>query len=451
LHLYFPSYLQDAIAGRPAGGAERDPRVRKALFWMHLTTGVACGIVILIMCVTGTALAFEKQINAWLERSPARVVHPTEGATRLPLEALLAKVRDQKPGSPSAITVRSGASEPVEVSMGRAGTMYVNPYTAEILDQSQPLQPGQQPQTKARAFFRTMEDWHRWMGAAGRNRNAGKSIADAANLGFFFIVLSGLYMWFPRKLTWQHWRPSVWFRGGLTGKARDWNWHNTIGVWCWVPLVLVVGSGVIMSYPWASNLLYTMTGSPLPPQPGQGGPGRGGPGKGDVKGPGRGGPIAAGGFAVGGGFAGFGGGAPANWDGLDQAWAKAEQQVGGWKSIRVQGSPNANAPLTFAIDRGDGTQPQLRGTLTVNRSTGAIMNWADFSSNSTGQQLRLLARFTHTGESLGVFGQTIAGIATLGGAVMVYTGLALSLRRLFAWRRRRKQQTQPEPANVGVV
>jgi uncharacterized iron-regulated membrane protein len=419
---------------------------------MHLATGVTCGIVILIMCVTGTALAFEKQINAWLERSDARVVHPAQGSARLPLETLLARVKDQKQGSPSAITVRSGASEPVEVSMGRAGTLYVNPYTGDIVDRSQPIQPGQQVQTKARVFFRTMEDWHRWLGATGPNRNTGKTIMDAANLGFFFIVLSGLYMWFPRKLTWQHWRPSVWFRGGLTGKARDWNWHNTIGVWCWLPLVLVVGSGVIMSYPWASNLLYTMTGSPLPPQPGIGGPGRGGPGKGAAKGPGRGaegrGPGVGPGF---GGFGGFGGGAPANWDGLDQAWPKAEQQVAGWKSIRVQGSANVNAPFSFSIDRGDGTQPQLRGTLAVNRATGAVTNWAGFSSNSTGQQLRLLARFTHTGESLGVIGQTIAGIATAGGALMVYTGLALSLRRLFAWRRRRKQQTEPEAANVGAA
>jgi uncharacterized iron-regulated membrane protein len=139
-----------------------------------------------------------------------------------------------------------------------------------------------------------------------------------------------------------------------------------------------------------------------------------------------------------------------NWDGLDQAWAKGEQQVAGWKSIRVQGSANVNAPFTFNIDRGDGTQPQLRGTLTVN-STGAVMNWADFSSNSTGQRLRQLARFTHTGETLGVWGQTIAGVATLGGAVMVYTGMALSWRRFFAWRRRRRQQTEPEPENVGAA
>ena len=420
--------------------------MRKVLFWMHLTAGVTCGLVILIMCVTGVALTYEKQINAWLERSDARVVPTAQGSARLPLETLLAKVRDQWPGSPSAITVRSGASEPVEVSMGRAGTLYVNPYSGDVIDQSQPVQPGQQPPTKARAFFRTMEDWHRWLGAVGQHRNTGKSIMDAGNLAFFFIVLSGLYMWFPRKLTWQHWRPSVWFRGGLTGKARDWNWHNVIGVWCWVPLVLVVGSGVIMSYPWASNLLYTMTGSPLPPQPA----GRGGPGKGDVKGPavaGR-GPGGPGGPA---GFAGFGGGPPANWDGLDQAWSKAEQQVAGWKLIRIQGSANVNAPFSFAIDRGDGTQPQLRGTLTVNRATGAVLSWADFSSNSTGQRLRLLARFTHTGESLGVWGQTIAGIATLGGAVMVYTGIALSLRRFFAWRRRRSQQPEPEPVKAGMA
>ena len=89
--------------------------MRKVLFWMHLAAGVTAGIVILIMCVTGAALAFEKQINAWLERSDARVVHQAQGSARLPMGVLLAKVNDQKPGSPSAITVRSGVSEPVEV------------------------------------------------------------------------------------------------------------------------------------------------------------------------------------------------------------------------------------------------------------------------------------------------------------------------------------------------
>ena len=46
-------------------------------------------------------------------------------------------------------------------------------------------------------------------------------------------------------------------------------------------------------------------------------------------------------------------------------------------------------------------------------------------------------RFIHTGEAFGLAGQTVAGLVSAGGAVLVYTGLALALRRLAAWRRRR--------------
>jgi hypothetical protein len=42
-------------------------------------------------------------------------------------------------------------------------------------------------------------------------------------------------------------------------------------------------------------------------------------------------------------------------------------------------------------------------------------------------------RFAHTGEVLGLAGQTIAGMATAGGTVLVYTGIALAFRRLRAW------------------
>src|SRR5690349_7703619 len=94
--------------GLQAAQSGEGTHVRKVLFWMHLAAGVTAGIIIFIMCVTGAALAFEKQINACLERSDARVVHPAPNSVRLPMETLLAKVNDQKPGSPSAITVHSG-------------------------------------------------------------------------------------------------------------------------------------------------------------------------------------------------------------------------------------------------------------------------------------------------------------------------------------------------------
>jgi uncharacterized iron-regulated membrane protein len=91
------------------------------------------------------------------------------------------------------------------------------------------------------------------------------------------------------------------------------------------------------------------------------------------------------------------------------------------------------APAVFTIDAGTGGQPQKRGTLTLDRSTADVVRWEPYSSLSTGRQIRTWLRFAHTGEVYGLAGQTIAGVASLGGVVLVVTGLALAARRLRAW------------------
>ena len=53
--------------------------------------------------------------------------------------------------------------------------------------------------------------------------------------------------------------------------------------------------------------------------------------------------------------------------------------------------------------------------------------------------LRSILRFAHTGEVLGLPGQAIAGLVSLGGVVLVYTGFALSYRRFIAWCARRRR------------
>jgi uncharacterized iron-regulated membrane protein len=55
---------------------------------------------------------------------------------------------------------------------------------------------------------------------------------------------------------------------------------------------------------------------------------------------------------------------------------------------------------------------------------------------SPGRRLRVWLRFAHTGEVYGLAGQAVAGLASLGGATLVVTGLMLAGRRLLAWRAR---------------
>jgi hypothetical protein len=101
-------------------------------------------------------------------------------------------------------------------------------------------------------------------------------------------------------------------------------------------------------------------------------------------------------------------------EGLNDLWARAEQFTPGWESINLRLPNNDEAPLTFAIDHGMGGQPQKRANLTLNRQTGR--------GGQMGAIHQLQSRptipddssaSTHTGEVLGVVGQTIAGIVTL--------------------------------------
>jgi uncharacterized iron-regulated membrane protein len=59
-------------------------------------------------------------------------------------------------------------------------------------------------------------------------------------------------------------------------------------------------------------------------------------------------------------------------------------------------------------------------------------------------------RYLHTGEAFGVPGQLIAGLASVGGVLLVYTGYALAWRRFRAWRSR-VRATDPVPVAVNAV
>ncbi|MFZ4794108.1 MAG: PepSY-associated TM helix domain-containing protein [Blastocatellia bacterium] len=372
---------------------------RKILFWCHLFCGVVAGIVILTMSITGLLLTYEKQFLFWADTRNYDI-SPAADGTRLPIEALVAKVRESQSGAPVAVTVRSDSDAPVALSVAGGKTLYANPYTGEILGSGAP---------GVRKAFGRITDFHRWLGVEGPGRATGKAITGVSNLAFLFIVVSGLYLWFPRQWRWSHLRHIIWFRRGLQGKARDFNWHNVIGFWSLIPLFLVVVSATVISYPWASNLAYRLAGEAPPapaPRP-QGPPPARGAGSPEV-----------------------------STKGLNDLWARAEQFTPGWVSINLRLPNNDEAPLTFAIDHGMGGQPQKRANLTLNRQTGEVVKWEPFTSFSPGRRFRTILRFTHTGEVLGVVGQTIAGIVTLGSVFLVWTGIALALRRFTAWRAR---------------
>ncbi|MCM3872472.1 MAG: PepSY domain-containing protein [Pyrinomonadaceae bacterium] len=424
-------------------------KLRRIIFWCHLTAGVTAGVVILIMSVTGVLLAFERQVIRFAERDMLTVGQPPKDA-RLTVGTLLSKVSEVKPDAkPSGLTLQSDPTAAATVALGRDGVLYLNPYTGEVLGQGA---------RRTRAFFRVIEDWHRWLGTGGENRAVGRAITGACNTAFLVLAITGVYLWWPKKWTWKKVRPVVFFQHGLKDRARNFNWHNTAGFWSSSLLIIITATGMVLSYQWANNLLYRLTGTEPPAQQGpQNRAAASTPGSASNERP----RTAANQVQPGGGADRDPVKAPretgrpeqqsvgiaAN---LDRLWTRAEQQASSWQSITLRLPVQPNAPVVFSIREGKAWLEAASSQLTLQPTSAEVMKWEPYGASSAGRKARTWARFLHTGEAGGVPGQILAFLASLGGSLLVWTGLALVLRRFRAWVKRRKASAAESEHELGL-
>jgi len=379
--------------------------LHRTLFWAHLCCGVLAGLFILSMSVTGVLLTYEHQMVDGAEHRNHVAVVP--GQARLPADALAEAAR--KAGSENqrlSLVFDADPAAPVTVSAGRTTAALLNPYSAATITDAS---------AATRGFFRAVENWHRWLG--GNARSVRANVQDYANLLFLFITVSGVYLWLPAVWRWRTVRGLLLFqRKYINAKVRDFNWHHVFGAWMLVPLFLIALSGVVMSFPWANNLVYAAFGEQAP-QRGGGGGGGGGPGA----------PAAAGGAQA---------ARPAGQRAsLQQLLDASIAGVGNWQRITLP-LAGRGEHIEVAVELKSEERRPPRRTVVLNRADASLVEiqgaTGPAANPSRGQKARTWLRFVHTGEQYGVVGQTIAGLASLAACFLVYTGLALAWRRLIS-------------------
>ena len=443
---------------------------RKILFWTHLVAGLISGLSIGIMCFTGTILAFEHELSDWSERDARKVAVPAD-TTRLPLADLQRKLRETQPDFRSTgLTLLNDPAAAVTFTAGRDGAVFANPYTGEI------KQPAS---TKVHDFMHLMIDWHRFLGREGEQRPMGKLINGVCNIAFFALAVTGLYLWMPRNWSWRGVKAVALFNFKASGLARDFNWHNVIGLWSAPILIVLTLTAVPISFRWGGDLIYRIAGEEPPPRPaaGQGGPGPAGAAtpafeitrpSPDAR------PLPqdtllasvqkefprweqitlrTGGAQRGQRPGGANTAAPAQQPRETSASAPIENRESRIENPGARSGPGGSRgdnpagrspqPVTVVV-RESGSWPRTATTtLTLNPFTGEVLKREGYADLSAARQIRSWTRFLHTGQALGWPGQLIAGLACLGGCFLVYTGFALSYRRFF---KRRAVAPQPVAA-----
>lgn len=402
---------------------------------IHLWLGLASGLFVVFVCLTGTILVFEKEIEqAW--HSERYFVTPT-AAPRLSLAQLTGAVRAYKPKAKiEGLKIYADPTRTVEVNLagapggksgerpGGAGRMgkegrargggsskgrggeggsgkgkgdgggprvFVNPYTGVVLGEMNPRDN----------FFKTVEQLHRGL-VAGQ---IGKLVMGI-NASIFLVILgTGLVLWWPATRKAIAARLKV--KWGSSWKRLNHDFHIVLGFYASVFLFIMAITGVGMSFDWVGQGINKLTHSPLkrPEPPVSAAP-----------------PVA--------------GAAPFA---ADAVLALARQQAPDAESYTLQLPKEPTGSIQVAVLRPGAITERATDDVYLDQYSGKVISSQPYAQKPAGQRIRGLFKPVHTGAIFGLPTKILALIISLLGATFPITGTIMWLNRT---RKGRKKQPQ---------
>lgn len=233
--------------------------VRKFFNDIHLWMGIGSGLILFVVCLSGTIYTFSDEIQETLSPELVHVVSEP-GAPVLSVETIVGRVKAEFPGGTvSSVSIPADHERPYPVVLKKEGeergkSYRVNPYTGQVMSDAKP---------KGASFFTTMFRLHRWLLL---DSSVGRPIVGWATVIFTLILLTGLVIWFPVRI--KGWKRGLSIKVNARWKRINHDLHNALGFYA-SPLLLVMAlTGLVWSFGWyrdgMSNVLGTKVFSAKP-------------------------------------------------------------------------------------------------------------------------------------------------------------------------------------------
>jgi uncharacterized iron-regulated membrane protein len=215
----------------------RQPRkiwLRRALFQAHLWSGIAVGLYILLMSVTGSALVYRNELYRAV--TPEPIVSKASGP-RLTDEQLAENARRLYPGyRVVSITRALHLDQPVDVWLRRGDKIKKR--------QFDPRSGGDLGDSIPTGIWLVSEllDLHDNLLAGP----TGREVNGAGALALVVLAVTGLAIWWPGIRTW---RRSLTLHRGVGWKRWNWHLHSMIGFWSFGFMLVFGLSGIYLCIP----------------------------------------------------------------------------------------------------------------------------------------------------------------------------------------------------------
>jgi uncharacterized iron-regulated membrane protein len=216
---------------------------------IHLCLGLFAGLIIFIVAVTGAIYAFEEEIRSLYEKDFWYVEVP-ENPVRYSLSEMKMKAEEvfRQNTHNAEIVKYMDARFSVDLQRSISFVFYyenpliykevfINPYNGEVLNLK----------NMASDPFIISLELHRNLLLG----SFGKEIIDYSSLVFLFMLISGIFLWWPRSRSGRTKRFKITF--SPNPKQVNYNLHNVLGFYAsWVAIFLVL-TGFVWAFTWFTD------------------------------------------------------------------------------------------------------------------------------------------------------------------------------------------------------
>ena len=218
--------------------------LRRILFQIHLWTGIAIGLYVVVISISGSAIIYSRDLG----RRDARrtVVVVASGRARMPVEELQQNVAQAYPTFEILSVIEpEQADQPDAIILQHRKTRIerlFDPYTGVDLGD---------PRSRTDRIFSWLADLHDNLlsGLTGRTLNG---------IGAFLIMLlalTGSFVWWSGI---KNWRRSLTVNWRAHFARISWDLHSALGFWCFFFILLWGISGIYFSFPQLFNALFLL-------------------------------------------------------------------------------------------------------------------------------------------------------------------------------------------------
>lgn len=218
---------------------------KKNIGLLHLWLGLASGLIVFIVALTGSILVFEDEIDEFVnpefykvsEIGPKKI--PTDVLIRdIELKYALKKInRVYAYNDPERTMIVTGKD-----SDKKNQIFSVDPYTGKTL--------GQIPERSR--FFSVVLDIHRHLVLG----DAGAFITGCSCLIFVFMLISGMILWWPKKV--KNLKQRLTVKWNASFKRVNWDFHSVFGFYSFLVLLIISLIGLTWSFKWFESGIYLL-------------------------------------------------------------------------------------------------------------------------------------------------------------------------------------------------